>query len=187
MAGDAERRAKKNAYRKAWRLAHPEQVKAWKRREGLKRDTKRLARARKVNARRRVRKSAHMRAMYHAQTPAPAHCCRRCDRAIPWEGRGFGGNCGRPPVVCVFCKAKERPGCLRKEIDDWAARADREGKVRRTPIVLLAPRTCLTCPTIMTGTRKRCDACLTSDRDAAAQLLAARPYRALDRSFARSA
>jgi hypothetical protein len=39
----------------------------------------------------------------------------------------------------------------------------------------LPPRTCLTCPTVLTGRPKRCDACKEGDRKAARQRIAARP------------
>lgn len=167
-------RAKKNAYRKAYRLAHPEKVREWKRKEALKQDPRVLAAARLRNAELRKANAPRRRALWRQEHPAPAPTCKHCTRAIPWDTRGAGGiSLGPPPRYCIFCEARVRLPRLLQKIRHWTQRADTEPVVERLPDVLAAPRVCPTkgCRNRLLAKAKRCDACKAgAQRDAEAVL-----------------
>jgi hypothetical protein len=170
---DAEARARKNAQKRLWRKANPDKVRQQKRREALRQHPRHLAYHRDYNRRRAAVKRDEMREKYYATHPKPQPACASCARAIPWEGRGAGGNVGRPPVRCVFCDARERPHAIRAAVKRWAARDERDVvkpvpvKVRPwrpkvpTPRLPTGERLCLTpgCTTVMRGREKKCEPC----------------------------
>ena len=176
------------AYKRAWRRLHPDKVKEQKRREALRQGKKRLDWHRRYNASRRAAKAAAMKAQYRANNPIPSPTCTKCKRAIPWIGRTDGG--GRPPKTCVFCMDKNQ---LRYAALRWAFRTDQEIANPPTPAPRVRPwkpkqptrfnaqgqRLCLSpdCETVMTGTRKKCDACQIEAMREAEQLLERRRGR----------
>lgn len=183
-----ERRRDRLAYKKAYREAHPERVRAWKRREALKQHARHLEYHRRYNAGRRAEKAEMARDRYYAETPAPNPTCRVCSRTIPWHARGQGGRAGRPPLRCVFCDATTNLPALRSAISRWVRADERPAPVRATPTVTpLVPkrrsptrfsadgaRLCVTseCPHVVRGREKKCRPCKERSRAAAAAVLA---------------
>lgn len=170
-----ERRQAKLAYKKLYRQAHPEKVKAQKRREALRGNPRKLSYMKRYNARRRRERADLMLARYQQRHPAPAPTCADCDRPIPWDTRLAGESLGRPPKRCTFCLARHDPRGFVRAVLKWAARADRPEPRRRLrlPKLPTAPRTCLTvtCTAIMTGRQKKCPRCIEAERQAALETL----------------
>lgn len=184
----AEERARRLAYGKAYRKAHPERVRLWKRREALKQGSRRLEYARRYNAARREEKARVMREQYYATTPAPSPVCVSCARDIPWEARGQGGAAGRPPKRCVFCEARERPSVLRSYVMKWATKDERAAATpkAKTAVRPLRPkhrmptrhnaageRLCADapCDQVVSGRQKKCARCKQRERELALRQL----------------
>lgn len=141
---DPERRTQILARKRAWRKANPDRVAAHKRRDALKHRDRILAYHKAYNAERLEAKREHARRQYYATHPQrPAPVCRTCGDAIVWEPPG------RPPVRCVQCIP---PSLAARRRSITGARA-------AIPPAPVTTRTCLTCPTPLTGRAKRCEPC----------------------------
>jgi hypothetical protein len=184
----ADVQEKRNRYRKAYRQAHPEKVRQWKRREALKQGSRRLEYARRYNAARRAEKARVMREQYYATTPAPSPVCVSCARDIPWDARGQGGAAGRPPKRCVFCEARERPSVLRSYVMKWATKDERAAATpkAKTAVRPLRPRRRMPtrhnaagerlcadvrCDQVVSGRQKKCARCKQRERELALRQL----------------
>jgi hypothetical protein len=188
---NAEARERKLAYKRAWRKAHPDKVRAQKRRAALRQRAKHLEYHRKYNARRRAAKAKEMRERYRAEHPIPQPRCVCCHREIPWALPGAERIGHRPPKRCVFCEARVNISSLRAAIKRWARRAETEPlpippmKVRPwtpkqpTRRNAAGERLCLTpaCSAVVRGREKRCEPCKAHDLVAAYVALAPRRGR----------
>lgn len=149
----AELQAKKRLYR----AAHPERVKAWKRKEALTQNPKR--REYLVNYRREQRaeekRAAALRSYYRKHPKRPKPVCS-CGAAIEWAPPG------RPPTRCVNCVPASVAAKRRAKIEAW-----------QPPVIPDALRTCLTCDRVLTGRKKKCSYCKSAAVMAARTALAA--------------
>ena len=106
---DAERRARKREARRAWMAAHPDRVKAYRRRYDLKRTPGYIAGYTRNNARpeRAEAKRAQAMARYYELHPTrPAPVCRLCGASIPFTGTG------RPRATCLSRGKCDRAGVI---------------------------------------------------------------------------
>lgn len=182
-------KAERLKYRAAWRQSNPDKVRAQKRRAALRQSP------RVTTYQRRYRKTYHdyLRQREQARWAAIKAVfvppkCRDCKRRVIWEANWQG----RPPLTCDRCALPHQLKVRR------AARRRQRSRVKAIEAALLAtfgtrpkpmrvPRGvtmvgandhhCITCPTVLTGRSKKCAACKTRDRDAAAALIATRQGR----------
>lgn len=95
MTMSAERRALKNAYTRAWRLAHPEVVTAWRERNREKRAAQKRARYAQLTPEQKTALTQARRLWSHALSPteldvlytAQAGRCAICDLEAPQRTR----------------------------------------------------------------------------------------------------
>lgn len=173
-----ERRRARNEYKRAYRKAHPEKVRAYKRREALRQNEHRLEWHRKYNRRKarilRKRQLAKL-AYYRANPTRPAPKCAGCDLYLSWQPLP-GGKSGRPPKWCDGCAPKYEK--LRRERTGRSIPASSEPLVSHAPSlrsleVRVGLRTCLTptCDVVLTGRKKKCTKCKERESEEARRLL----------------
>jgi hypothetical protein len=180
---DPEKRAKSNEYKRQWRKANREKVRAQKRRAALRQPK----RVREYMARYRKKHREHyreaQRCRYYAEHPVrPDPHCTNCGKAIVWEPPG------RPYLTCDECCW---PYQLRQR---EAKRAAHAAAITNAPVVPERPkpvkvrrpkarnynqngeRLCLGdgCTTIVTGRTKKCEPCKQHERELAAAAIRAR-------------
>lgn len=174
-----ERRARRNAYKRLYRVTHPEKTRAQKRREALRQPK----RVQKYMARYRAKHREHYRERalqrYYEQNPVrPNPVCVDCGVTIPFEPPG------RPMRRCDGCVW---PGERRRREEVRARRAERAAapaptlrprRIHRPKHVKYSAageRLCLEdgCVAIVTGRAKKCDACKVAARREAHERLAA--------------
>ena len=176
-------RARRLEYKRAYRKANPEKVRAWKYREAVSEGrsrTRHLRYHRRYNARKsraEKKRAAALLAYYATHPERPVARCRGCAGFLDWTpapGRG------RPPAWCDDCaspveqKRRVKLGRSFRVVPEPPAPT-------HVPQIALArafrlvggPRTCLTagCDTEVTGRAKKCTACKARERSLAAALL----------------
>lgn len=180
-------RARKIEYKRLYRAAHPEKVRGYKRKEALQQSARTREYHRRYNAMRAEEKRAEAREKYRALHLVPTPTCRSCALEIPWNARGQAGQVGRPPVRCVFCEAREKPGALRAAIARWVRHEDAPERTKAAPRVrklrIKCPmptrltndgvRLCVAdgCPNPVSGRAKKCTSCREHARVIARALL----------------
>lgn len=176
---DAERKARKLAYKRAWRKANPDKVRAQKRREALAQGAHRLNWHRRYNRKKKRQESKRRwaRARYYELHPdRPVPCCTICQHYIDWTP---GPGKGRPPVRCDGCaRPKEKLRRAERGVAYVAVTEPPSGDW--VPVIPeRKPRTCLTpgCSTVVTGREKKCAACKRAEREIAQRLLVSRQGR----------
>lgn len=174
-----EHRARKNEYKRLYRLAHPDKVRAQKRREALRQGKHRLAWHRRYNKRkaRQRQKRQWARARYYELHPTrPVPTCAVCHLFIDWTP---APGKGRPPVRCDGCaRPDEKKRRAERGVAYVAVSEPPSGDW--VPIIpKRQPRSCLTpgCSNRLAGREKKCAACKRTERDIAQQLLASHTGR----------
>jgi hypothetical protein len=94
---DAEKRRKRNEYKRAWRKANPEKVKAYKRREALTQNPRRLAYHQKRRDRERTELATRERARYHGVVELRTCVTPRCDIVVTGRKK-----------KCTKCRERDR-------------------------------------------------------------------------------
>jgi len=171
-----EQRLRKLEYKRLWRKANPDKVRAAKqryaKRHGCQKDSRYLEYHRKYNAQtaRQEEKRARARAKYYEKHPVrPDPHCETCSEKITWTP-----GMGRPPRTCDRCCDKYQLAARLKR------RAAGEAKRAAAPPAAPAPvkririrhpmpvrydaqghRLCLTpgCDIVVTHRKKRCTKC----------------------------
>ena len=176
---DPEVRERALEYKRAWRRANREKVRAQKRRYMLRQPKKAYA------YHRRYRKKFHEHVVeqrtlrYYANRPErPTPACRKCGASIDWWPLP-GFPIGHPPSLCDDCcwpyelrKREERR--VRSALivaNEMMAPAAKQKPIRRPANRKLAPtgeRLCLgeKCTMVMHGRAKKCDRCKEIEREA---------------------
>lgn len=119
---NAEFRERRRSYKVAWRAAHPDRVKRWKRAYLLKQPKAYLAYHRRRNADpvHRAKNRALSREKYYEKHPVrPDPHCSGCEVRIEWSGKG------RPRATCDRCCT---PSELRRRQEGYNATAHRKRK-----------------------------------------------------------
>lgn len=161
--GNPAVRERRNAYKREWRRANPEKVKAYKRAEALRQNKNRARYHERWRKRHRIHLREVARARYYALHPRrPAPVCAKCGKDVPY------GGTGRPPKRCDRCV----PPCIRKlrrkarreAAKRAAAIGPERGRLRRPPVVLAlgdGTHRCLGvgCAERLTGRVKKCGRC----------------------------
>lgn len=168
-------RERRIAYKRLWRKANAEKVKAQKRRESLRQPL----RSRQYMARYRARYREHYRQLelaryYRLHPRRPDPHCATCGARIPWDGRG------RPMKRCDACVFP----CVRRRRE--AARPRRAAPMTENPAPVpriryprstyaLADGThrCVSpgCEAVLEGRQKKCDRCKERDETEATLVL----------------
>lgn len=186
-----EVRRRRNEYKREWRKAHPEQVRAQKKRYVERhRDNPNSARSRYF-ARYRKRHGAYYRELQatkdaerRAQRPIPP--CSDCGKPTGWTW--VPGRTGRPWLTCMKCcwphQRKKRRRTMR-ELQKQIAADPRFGLPPK-PVVVRKPRTVATrgpggerlcispdCDIVVTHRKKKCTKCQRRDAAIASEKLAA--------------
>lgn len=200
---DPRARARLLEYKRLWRKANPDKVRAQKQRY-VERHGANGASA-YIRYHRRYNATPAARAKRHAATAAaaaerPAPRCRQCGREIPWARRRGGHR----PMRCIFhrdryaVRANVKRWVARDEADDMAAAPARRIasrprlKVQRPQPARYATtgqRLCTTpgCDIVLTGRKKKCRQCRARDHEVARRALAARAGRGRRTDLARRA
>jgi hypothetical protein len=175
-----EIRRRRNEYKKAYRKANPDKVRAQKRREALAQGEHRLAWHRRHNRKkaRILRKRQQARLAYYRDHPTrPAPKCDGCTRWLDWQPMPNGRR-GRPPKWCDDCAPvteKQRrartgrsiPACDEQPVLTYLP------TLRELEKTSDGPRTCIAkgCDTVLTGRKKKCTKCKERETAEARQLL----------------
>lgn len=176
-------RERRNEYKRRWRKANRDKVRAQKRRAALRQPRRVLSYQKRYRAKHAAYLAEQRRMRYRQQHPVPTPVCVVCGRSIPWEppGRPY-----RRCDQCVFPCERRRREALRARRQAAAAEAPDVGlppkpvKVRRPrqPAVRTATgeKCCITpgCSSVVPGRAKKCPACKAVERDLAVTLLAPR-------------
>lgn len=185
--------ARRNEYKRAWRKAHPEEVRAQKQRYIEKHRADPNSRYIRYHAKYREKYRLQKRELERerlARNPEPrktAPKCTRCGKSTRWKPIPHG-NSGRPWMVCTPClfpcERKVRMRNRRRAIaraKEWEASIPK--KVKRPPrMAERGPgweRTCITpgCDIVVTHRKKKCTKCRRAAAAAAAAKLAAHQGR----------
>lgn len=178
---DPDKRAKDNEYKRLWRKANPEKVRAQKRRAALRQPK----RVRQYMARYRGKHREHYREIarrrYYELNPIrPDPKCTKCGAAIAWEPPG------RPYLTCDACcwpyqlRAREakraalQAAAAAESIDVSPAKPVRVRRPRGRKLNEHGQRLCLgvACTTVVTGRTKKCEPCRRRETEIARTALA---------------
>lgn len=186
--GNDEVRQRRTEYKRAWRKANPEKVKAQKKRyverhaadPNSKYNRYHAKYRKKYRHQRRVLERDRLRVAPPLRKSSPK--CTKCGKSTRWKPVPFGGS-GRPWTVCTAClhpceravrqKSRRRQLARAREYFDAIPR-----KVNRPPREATRgpgwERLCITpgCETVLTHRRKKCTKCRARDAELAAQRLA---------------
>jgi hypothetical protein len=179
---DPERHARRLEYKRQWRKANPDKVRAQKRRAALRQPK----RVREYMARYRKKHREHYREMqlrryYEAHPVRPDPHCTKCGNAIAWEPPG------RPYLTCDDC-------CWPYQLRQRETKRARLAALANAPVVQEPPkpvkvrrpksrkynangqRLCLGdgCTTVVTGRTKKCQPCKQRDHELALAAIRAR-------------
>lgn len=185
--GDAAWHDRDLEYKRAWRKANRDKVRAQKRRESLRQSKHKLKYHERYRAKHREHLREIARGRYYRQHPErPTPTCRDCGVEIPFTPPG------RPMTKCDACV----PPCIRRQREATRARrAAAEAERQTTPAVQVKPKkirrprsqrwlaeghhlcTGEGCDVLLTGRKKKCARCKARELDLAQQLLAGRRGR----------
>lgn len=182
-------RRRRNEYKRAWRKANPEKVRAQKKRYVDKHRSNPNSAYNRYHARYRKKFLHHRREIERDRlkaSPAPRKTppkCTRCGRATRWRPL-HRGHAGRPWTVCTRClfpsERKIRLRNRRRQLQrskQWLASIPAPVRIKRPP---RAPeygpgkeRLCLGgCGRVLTHRKKKCTRCRERDAQLAAAKLA---------------
>lgn len=190
-ANDADRRARRNEYKRAWRKANLEKVRAQKKRYVDRHRADPTSRYNRYHARYREKHRMHYREIQNTRNAivaahrAPAPACKTCGKPTGWTPVSKQ-HPGRPWQTCMRHawphQRKERRRVRRAAAkliatDPTFGLPPKPVKVRRPPRVAERgpefERICVgdNCDVVVTHRKKKCTKCRTRDRELALQAL----------------
>lgn len=183
---DPEIRAKRNEYKRQYRLLHPDKVRAQKRRHYERHKEKIMRKLRRYERRYAPHIDEIKRARYEQLHPRSIPACRKCGKSTRWTPLPGVGS--KPWELCTPCLhwphlIKERRRVRARHRQESAAWLAAQPKTIKRPLGRkVAPtgqRLCLGagCDVVLTGRKKKCRRCRERDAQHAAQLLAAHAGR----------
>ncbi len=188
---DAEVRKRRNDYKRAYRKAHPDKVRAQKLRYVARHRADPNSRYNRYHQRYRVKYRAQKRELERdrlqvARPPKKtAPTCTRCGKSTRWRPV-HKGHAGRPWTVCTKClfpserkiRLRHRRRALARA-KAWLESIPTPARIRRPPAAAVRgpgwERVCVTpgCDIVVTHRKKKCSKCKRRDEELARQLLEA--------------
>ncbi|HEY7236543.1 MAG TPA: hypothetical protein VH539_20445 [Gemmatimonadaceae bacterium] len=184
-----EVRRRRNEYKRAWRKANPEKVRAQKKRYVDRHAANPNSRYNRYHKKYRTRYREQKRELERDRlqavaAPRTARPCTRCGKSTRWRPV-HKGHAGKPWTVCTKClhpcERKTRLRNRRRALaraKAWLDSIPDPSRIRRPPTAAVRgpgwERTCITpgCDTVLTHRKKKCTKCRQRDAQAANQTLA---------------